>query len=289
MALLSIHHILQGQSQCQCENERKVKSMPNLFKFMIVAAVVFLTSACATSIPPNHIDRAARSHFDAVDTYLVVRQPEIVAGQIKTHISGGYELGFLEMMALASVEDTINRQSQAHAESLVAPIRDSLHGYDFAEALAKEMNAKIGEIEWLNSKDLVLTRQSEKDFLLKKCESSHSSAILFIGAQYWISPDLSHVNTQVKSIMFPNIAALEVYKAKMDGNQNPVDQTDNIYRSQFRVHVPLKVEGLVKDRVGKLTRNKGEKVRSALAQCAVKAAEYFALDIERDETADKKK
>lgn len=263
--------------------------MSHRYNFLITAAVALLISACATPTPRNHIDQAARSHFNAVDTYLVVEQDNIVAGKFRSEISGGSGLGFLQILAMESVQQSIEEKTQASVDAFVEPIRENLKNYDFAAVLSNKLNAALGEIEWLNAKDPVLLRKREKDLFLIKSASSRSSATLFVGAQYWISPDLSHVKARVESIMFPNVESLEAYKAEVDGNENPVDITDNIYFGKFMMRVPLKVEGLVKDRVSKLAHNDGEKVKSALTKCAAMVADYLGRDLERDEKADLKK
>lgn len=261
--------------------------MHHLVKFMIVAAVTLVMSACVSAPPPgHHIDQAARPHLETVDTYLVVQQDNIVAGKLWIDVSGGHGLGFFPISTIRAIDQSTEEKSAAYSESLIAPIRDAIKDYDFAEVLTNDLNNSLGEIEWLHTADVVLLRDREDDLFLKKHKTARASATLFIEVQYVISPDLNHVSVSVEATIFPKTKDLEDYKAKLDGNENPVDETDNLYLSRFRVNIPLKEEGLVKDRVNGLIRNYGEKVKSALTQCAAMVAEYLGQDIERDETAD---
>ena len=258
----------------------------HLVKFMIVAAVTLVMSACVSSPTRHHIDQAARPHLETVDTYLVVQQDNILAGKLWIDVSGGQQLGFLPILTIRAIDQSTEEKSAAYSESLIAAIRDAIKDYDFAEVLTNDLDNSLGEIEWLNTADVVLLRDREDDLILKKHKTACASATLFIEVQYVISPDLNHVSASVEATMFPKTKALEGYKAKVDGNENPVDATDNLYSSRFRVNIPLKEEGLVKDRVNGLIRNSGETVKSALTQCATMVAEYLGQDIERDETAD---
>lgn len=263
--------------------------MSHLFKFQFVVAVAVLLSACASQPHYHHIDRAARPHLKAVDAYLVVDQEQIYAEHYKSRVSGAEGTGLLSQMIMTDVNQHMDKVSESFASQVAKPIQDNMQDYDFAQVLTDKLDAELGQIDWLHTNDLVLLRTREKDLFLTKWAESRASAILFIGADYWLSPDLSHATALVEAIMFPNAKALEAYKAEADHNDNPVNLADNIYRNKFWVRVPLKVEGLVKDRGDILARNGAQKVKAALTQCAVKVCESIGRDLERDETADVKK
>lgn len=262
--------------------------MPVHFKFLSVAIVAMVMSACASLPLPNHIDKAARPLFDTVETYLIVTQDQIYAEPVKSHYSGFYEGSFMQQMLWISFSERQKKAYASFAESIAVPIQDNMQDYDFAQVLTENLNTKLGEIDWLNAKDLVLLRSAEEDLYSSKSISSRASAILFIRAIYALAPDFSDVIVRVAAVMYPNTDALESYKAKNNQNENPVVQGDNIYRNNFVARIPLKVEGLVKDRGKILSGNGAEAVKSALTQCAEELSEYIGRDLARDETTEQK-
>jgi hypothetical protein len=264
---------------------------------ILFVAAIFLLSSCASPSTYNHLDVAARPLIDNVDTYLVVVQEEIYAGTFDSNVYGDYRETYqsyypgenrgdlLSELIVASVDDSRNKDAKSNAELFVEPIREELSDYDFAQVLKTKIDGELKQIEWLHAKDLVVLRTAEKNMHLNKCAASKASATLFVGAKYWLSPDLSRIYTKVNLIMFPNTKDLEPHKEKIDNNENPVNDTDNIYKTQYTAAVPFKIEGLVKNRGKILARNGGQKIKTALEACAEKVSAFIAKDIVREEPA----
>lgn len=252
-------------------------------RLLVLFSFVVSMTACATQ-PYNHIDREARAHFESVESYLVVPQDEIYADIQRSNITGMMGGGLLWALVDASVDNSRTKD----AETAIAPIRNKLLNYDFAEILATNINTKLMGVDWLNSTQLVLERARPEDFVAKKYEACNASAILFINADYKLSDDFGQVITSVNMEMFANVAELKKYREGTDDNQNPVDTKDNIYRNIITVSIPLGVEGKKKEIVEKLVSDECSAVKTALEESAKQIAEKIYNDIMLDETADKK-
>ncbi len=251
---------------------------------LIAPTLVFILIACAPT-PQNHIDFGARGYFETVDAYLIVPQkkldlrPDVSQSNSSTPATGSL---ISEFIALGVMANEIEKQKDPNAEktTLLEPLQESMGDYDFAELLLENIDSKLQRIHWLNAKDLILIRDVERNLYSKKCRSSSASANLFIAADYWISEDISRLYTRAELFMFPNTPELSHFKAKQDDNNSPANDTDNIYHNILTVSVPLKIEGLVKNRTKILAANGAEKIKSALTVAAEEVSAYIERDIE---------
>ena len=255
----------------------KVKS-----KISLVMIFIALASGCA-GVNKNYIDMAARPHIKKVDGFLAVPQDEIYAEINRSNTTAAAGGGLL----FAIIDSAIDNSRTKDAESLIQPIRDILINYDYASRLQANIAERLTAIEWLNLDKLELERFIVDERLNNKIQGSNASAILFMTANYNLTPDFDAVETNVSMIMFPNKEVLAQFKEKQDSNENPVDNNDNIYRNTVKVTIPLNVPGTKAENARTLAQNSLALLEEALDESAKKIAMKIAIDIESDETQER--
>lgn len=255
--------------------------MSRKLKLFVVLAPVILTTACA-GLGHNHIDQAAREHFDEVQAYLAVPQDEIYAEIDRSQTAAAAGGGLL----FAIIDAAVDNSRTKNAEELLQPIRDNLIDYDYAQTLQAKIESQITTINWLKVKQVELERSIGDDRIMNKIEQSSASAVLFITADYKIKPDFGALQTNVALIMFPNVDALKNFKEKLDNNENPADQADNIYRNEIVVTIPLGSSGDKESNAIKLSESNSAKLRDALDESADRVALRIREDILLDEKSD---
>lgn len=250
-------------------------------RLFVVLAPVILTTACA-GVRHNHIDQAAREHFDEVQAYLAVPQDEIYAEIDRSQTAAAAGGGLL----FAIIDSAVDNSRTKSAEELIKPIRNNLIDYDYAQILKTNIESKITTIDWLNVKQLELERSIGDNRIINKMEKSNASAVLFITAEYKIAPDFDAIQTNVALIMFPNVKALKNFSEKLDNNEDPTDKTDNIYRNDIVVNIPLGSSGNKASNAQKLSESNSAKLREALDESANRVAMRILEDILLDEKSD---
>lgn len=248
------------------------------FKILTTILTIILVSACAVT-PNNYIDQEARLHIDNVDAYLAVTQDEIYADIVRSNTTAAAGGGLL----FALIDTGIDNSRTKNAEKLITPIRDSLLDYDYAQLLQTDIQAALAKIEWMSIKDVSLERTVGDGHILKKVEESKSSAVFFMTADYKLTPNFDGVTTSISAIMFPNKKALYAFKEKLDENENPIDQSDNIYRNNLVVTVPLGLTDSQKENALTLAKPGNNLVANALNDSSKQIAQRILEDIQLGE------
>lgn len=250
--------------------------MYTTIKFIIATSAIVLATACA-SVPDNHIDMSAREHINEVDAYLAVTQDEIYADIDRSNSAAAAGGGLL----FALIDSAVDNSRTKNAEELIQPIRDSLIDFDYAELLQTNLEEKLNDVEWMTVKKVQLERSIGDGLILDKVKKSEVSAVLFMTADYKLTPDFDGVITSIAIIMFPNKAALYKFKEELDNNENPVDQADNIYRNNIIVRTPLGLQGNKDENAQHLQDTKAMEVKDALEKSAKQIAQDIFDDIQR--------
>lgn len=253
--------------------------MSRRIHFILLFLTLLLISSCAAKRPYNHIEKDARKHFNAVETYLIMHQSSIGADINEVDTSKTVGGGLLFTM----IDAAVNNLKTKGAEKLIQPIQENLADYDYAEKLADEIGLKLKEVEWLKTKDIVVERSADKNYFESKVKTSNASAVMFMTAGYKFTPNMDRVVTTIKVLMFPNIDDLGRYKEKENNNSNPVDVNNNIYRKEFSYLKPLPVPGKKKQNVEVLVQNNSEILKHALSESARDIAIQIYDDITQDE------
>ena len=252
--------------------------MYKTIKLVSVMSLMALASACAVT-PNNHINMSARQHIDEVDAYLIVTQDEIYAGINQSNTTAAAGGGLL----FAFIDAAVDNSRTKKAEELMKPIRNSLIDFDFAVLLQANIEEKLNGIQWMSINNVELERSIGDGHIMKKIEKCEVSAILVMTADYRLAPNFDGVITSVSSIMFPNKEALYAFKEKLDNNENPVDQADNIYRNDIVVNIPLELIGKQEENAQYLANSNGDEIKRALEASAKKIAHGMLVDIQLDD------
>lgn len=247
-------------------------------KLVSILLLMALASACATT-QSNHIDQEAREHIDKVDTYLAVTQDEIYAEIVRSNTTAAAGGGLL----FALIDMSVDNSRTKSAEDLIKPIRDSLIDFDYAELLQANIEEKLKDIDWMTINKVNLERSVGDGHILKKIKKSNGSAVLFMTADYKLTPNLDGVKTSISLIMFPNKESLYKFKEKLDGNENPVDNADNIYKNNIVVNIPLGLNGKKEENAKQLASTKAKEIRRALEKSAKQIAQDIVNDMQMDE------
>jgi len=247
----------------------------------LVLALVGMLSACA-GVQKNHIDAAAREHIDEVDTYLVVPQDEIYAEIVRSQSAAAMGGGLL----FAVIDAAVDNSRIKDAESLIQPVRDQLLEFDYAQVLKREIAEQLQQIEWMDLGEPSIERSIGDGSLVQKLQGSSKSAVLVMTVDYKLTPNFDAVTTQVALLMFPNREALQSFKEKLDNNDNPVDDSDNIYRNQIIDTVSLGLTGDMEENALALSEPGSRIIQGALEESAQQIALAIFKDIQLDETSE---
>jgi hypothetical protein len=221
--------------------------------------------------------------LESVDSYLAVTQPELSADIVNSSVTAVTGGGLL----FALVDAAVDNSRTNTANELLKPILTNLKDYDFPKILQQEINSVLSKIEWLHSSDVVLERTTEDGRFLDHVKKTKASAILFMTAEYKLSPSFNAIETKVSLIMFPNQEALNNFQEKLDKNGTPVDKTDNIYRNDIQISTPISLSDDLKENSSQLAEGESLILKEAMNVNAKKVAEEIYNDLMRDEKFDK--
>lgn len=191
-------------------------------------AVIILLSGCAT--PTFHrLDQSARQHFQSVDSFLVFPQDEISVQVDSSNIATATGGGVIPALIDAAIES-----SRAEtAEGLIQPVRNNLIDFNYPEILASELNTAFNELSWLNAGNVELKLSEEEKQLDELYSESNGSAIVYMTADYSLSPEFHAVTTRINLAIYPKSEALMPFRESNDSNKTPTNDGDNIYRQVF--------------------------------------------------------
>lgn len=221
-------------------------------------SAILLTSACATvSGPDNSIELEARPMIQSVDGKMHIPQSEILvdihvstSGQTAAAATAGVPgIGILLAGAAggagAAMDAKVNAERQKAAELAIEPVKNTLVGYDYASIVHEKVSTELKNIDWLNISELAIDRDNplSVEVLDENYAKSESAAYMSINLDYAINADLTHVEIDAVTQMFPKTDDLNAYKHTLEQKKKSLEKDteigDTIFYRAFKVTRPL--------------------------------------------------
>lgn len=236
----------------------------SIFKIATLTAVL-LSSACATTTLDNSIEIEARPLLTSVDAKMFIPQSELKAdinmsnaGQMAAAAASGVPgVGILIAAgagaAGAAADAKVNAERQKSADKRITPVRNKLVGYDYANVVDAKISSALNDIEWLNLGDIVIDKSSAPTSEVLEADFANSAAAAFmsVNMEYAFNADLTHLELDATSRIFPKTAELGAFKhTPKQKNQQLEKQTeviDAIFNRSFKISVPLTEMSDMKD------------------------------------------
>jgi len=170
-----------------------------------------------------------------------------------------------------AADASINATRASAAEASVRPLKDALVDFSFDSDLQQALTSNLSSSGDLNATKVSVTREVKDEVYSTTLTASKASAVLFVNADYHLSPDFSTLIIQSQSLLYPRAASLraavgqtEDPAADVDGKK-PVDVSNAIYRNTVVYEARLPAAGTeIESNVAGWGANHGEPLRKAL-------------------------
>lgn len=247
---------------------------------------VWTISGCGTNSYKayNHVDQAAREHIKSVDVYVAVPQDSISLDIKRSRLvdTPGIE-GTYDWYAMFVVDAIIDAYRGLGTIEHVTTLSYSIGDYSYSDALSRELDKQLAEIDWLHANEVELENNIEEDWYKEKYYKSTASAVMFVEIEYIVTRNLNAIETRVKLHLLPKDNELLSYRESTTGGGKAISYRNNIYRHTEIFYSPLPTNGTPSENVAALSRNNGELLKNALEESAEKVAREISAIIRLDE------
>ena len=251
--------------------------MQLLLKIGARFALLIALTACATTPTPafNHLDPQARPIIKKVDSVLIATQSKVGA-DINTSKISRYIQGHPAPILL---DIGINSVRSIEANKLAKPMRGKLSEYDLAEQYRFQLKESLVQSDLEGAGSVKLLRDQKP--LWGYVVGSDADAVMFVTVDYSFSPEFDRLNMRSGAIMVPVNPALSPFKEVPD-TDNVLESTDNIYRNQFGVSLPIDMPGTKAENAAKWAEVSKERFEEILNAMALRLADAFSEDLGND-------
>lgn len=272
--------------------------MPVKFRMTALSCGVAILAACQTTPTSNYLPAEARPLIKEIDSVMIAKQTAVGA-DIKTSKISKYVQGHIIPVL---IDVGLNTVRTAKAMNYVAPLHETLDGYDYAADIREEFNFALADSGLEGADDLKILRQEPQGFRTALIRQSRADAVMFIDVKYAFTPKFDNLNLTSSVLLYPINPQLSPYKEKPDTDL-VIEYSDNIYRNSFMASIPVPDDwdsddelDLVfadegeKDRVRKTSENAArwaemseEELTGKLQKAARVLASHIAADMKLDE------
>ena len=258
--------------------------MRNITSRSAALASFLLLAACAQA-PTRPLAPEARNAFKSTDVVGIVEQKELNAEIIvQNSAPATAQFGLIGALVGGAIDAGINVSRMNTAETAIAPLRDSLKGYDFDAKLLQALSQSLAPVGWLGAQPGKVVKGAkgvEMDGMLR---GSTAGGVLFVATAYQLSPDFSQLNVYAKVSLFPHPAGEPAKRRKGRAEQTYAidsDLANASYYNNFTVQTPLDAKGATPElTVAAWTGDQGAPMRRALDASLRKLAWLVAADLE---------
>jgi len=204
------------------------------FKMTAIACGLAFLPACQTTSTSNYLHPEARPLIKEVDSVMIAKQ-SAVGADIKTSKISKYVQGHIIPVL---IDVGLNTVRTAKAANYVAPMQETLSGYDYAADIREEFNYALAESGLAGADDLKILREEPRGFRTALIRQSQADAVLFIDVKYAFTPKFDNLNLISSVFLYPINPELSPYKEKPDTDLL-IENSDNIYRNSFMASIPV--------------------------------------------------
>jgi len=223
-------------------------------------ALVLLSLFFAGCVSTNRTALApeASGRIKSVKATVLVAQPEIAADIETSNVAAAAGGGLIA----ALVDVAIDAHRSKKAEEAITPLRDALVDFNVAECLRATLEKGLGAQPPLAVTAVNLDLQMKPDAMRKSAETGGADAMLFISADYRLTPACDRIRVMAKVTLLPKTGTA-------DGKP--------LYENQFTTFraVPSVQAGAIQ----KWSDNKGALASDALQSCFAELAEMIVFDV----------
>lgn len=236
------------------------------------AITTLFFGGCATQ-SYVHMTKDAQSKIQSTDVVIGLSQEEIFAEIDQSNITAATGGGLL----FALIDASVNSSRTEDAETLVAPIKDSLIEYNFPSEFEAALNAELQRLVWLNTINYQIKKPysaTDEDGVLSKA----SADIVFVfSTSYRFGPGFKSIKISSTVNGYANNEELKAI-AK---NANPDIEKPLLYKNSFAFSQPFQGEYTDSAQASKAwNNNNAEQVKTALTMGVTELAKMVATDLE---------
>ena len=251
-----------------------------IVRYSLTFIAVILFSGCATSYTPLTME--AKSNIQSSEIILDLKQQELYAEIEKADSSAASaQFGLLGALIGTVVDSTINSSRSETAETMVAPIRNSMVDYNFGQALEDTLAVELKSLSFLNIQHISQVHSQDSEESTKLIENSQADVVLTLNTVYYLTPNFRTLKIISNIKAHPNTDILKVIVKKTDSNSDiPL-----LYQNSFTYEYSLKTSTSTLDEaVNNWAENNGRLIRKAVNQGVAELAKMIAYDLNVSES-----
>lgn len=251
-----------------------------IVRYSLTFIAVILFSGCATSYTPLTME--AKSNIQSSEIILDLKQQELYAEIEKADSSAASaQFGLLGALIGTVVDSTINSSRSETAETMVAPIRNSMVDYNFGQALEDTLAVELKSLSFLNIQHISQVHSQDSEESTKLIENSQADVVLTLNTVYYLTPNFRTLKIISNIKAHPNTDILKVIAKKTDSNSDiPL-----LYQNSFTYEYSLKTSTSTLDEaVNNWAENNGRLIRKAVNQGVAELAKMIAYDLNVSES-----
>jgi hypothetical protein len=251
---------------------------------VLVAGVLSCASLMSACAPVAHRPLAAeRTTVKSTDVIESVRQPELYAQINVSNVSAALGGGLIG----ALIDSSVNSSRASDAEGTVRPLRDALTGFDFDDTLKQDLSRELASVEWLAARGVTVNKDVTDKALDAILAKSDAGGVLFVTADYSLSPDFSKLHIKAMASLFPRgqefrdaakTAGVGAPPAKSAGTKTQLKYA--AYYNTIAIETALPGAGTTLEANRDVwAANRGDKLRRALGNGSRQLAKLLAMDL----------
>ena len=195
----------------------------------------------------------------------------------------------------AIVDTTVNQSRASNAESLVAPVRNALAGFDVDGLAQSTVAQSMASVPWLGAKSTIVSKDMTNDRLNQLLDASTTPQAVFTTVTYSLNPSFSELDVSW------SVSILNRDLTEGESKNDRFSNKHQVFNRSFVCAAPA--TGMDLDASGyasEWSADRGKPAREAISRCmkvlgdlaarnlkttlAEADAQKQALDTQRDET-----